>query len=169
MNPPPPPNFWSPVRHASHYTKWAGCEWQARKSFHYPTVMVDWFHLNSANSSNLVNLIQNRKNATVFEHCYVLCKKKYYYLRAKKTQVTAGSLNWPWFILHSFTIWRKNWPTNDFELTVSYLYQIPWIRWFLLNFSSIWRKIILSHWFAPIHSRFPQFSEYRIHLRKAQR
>ena len=60
-----PPNYWSAVRHANHYTKWAGCEWLTQKSFHYPTVMVDWFQLNSANSSNPVNLIQNRKNATV--------------------------------------------------------------------------------------------------------
>ena len=38
---------------------------QIQKSFHYPTVMADWFQLNSANSSNPVNLIQNRKNTMV--------------------------------------------------------------------------------------------------------
>ena len=53
-----PPNYWSPVRHANHYTKWAGCEWGTQKSFH--TVIVDWFQLNSANSANQMNLIQNR-------------------------------------------------------------------------------------------------------------
>ena len=49
----------------SGMTKWASCEWQTQKSSHYPTVMVDWFQLNSSNSSNQVNLIQNRKNANV--------------------------------------------------------------------------------------------------------
>ena len=47
-----PQTYWSAVRHANHYTKRTDCEWETQKHFHYPTVMVDWFQLNSANSSN---------------------------------------------------------------------------------------------------------------------
>ena len=56
-----PQTYWSAVRHANHYTKWTGCEWETWKHFHYATAMIDWFQLNSANSSNQMNLIQNRK------------------------------------------------------------------------------------------------------------
>ena len=59
-----PPNYWSSVRHVNHYITRAECEWETQKSFHYPTVMVDWFHLNSANSPNERNLTQNRKKNT---------------------------------------------------------------------------------------------------------
>ena len=66
------PNYWSAVRHANHYTKWAGCEWQTQKSFHYPRVMVEWFQLNSANSSNekiekMANILKKGKH--IMEGC----------------------------------------------------------------------------------------------------
>ena len=45
--------YWFPVRSHKHYTTES-------------TVMLDWFHLNSPNSTNSSNLIQNRKNTNVF-------------------------------------------------------------------------------------------------------
>ena len=47
----------------NHYTRSniSKCKMKTQKSLQYPSVMVDWFQLNSDNSPNLMDVIQNRK------------------------------------------------------------------------------------------------------------